>query len=89
MTDLLVLYIVENLLFPTMCCNINLLKLIGNYALFNTRSTAKNPRGSRDHNLSAWNQYYRPSCMSYSIESQSYFSTFSVDIRQLHLVDKS
>ena len=24
-----------------------------------------------DHNLSAWNQYYRPSCMSYSIESQS------------------
>ena len=57
-----------------MCCNINLVKPFGNYALLNTRSTAKNLRSRREHTLSAWNQYYRPSCMSYtcSIESQSY-----------------
>ena len=30
----------------------------------------------KDPNLSAWNQYYRPSCMSYSIESQSYITFF-------------
>ena len=56
----------KNLLFPTMCCNINLAKPVGNYALLNTRKTAKNLRSRRDHNLSAWNQYYRPSCMSYT-----------------------
>ena len=66
----------KNLLFPTVCINrpINLVKLFGNYALLNTRSTAKNLRSRCDHNLSAWNQYYRPSCMSYSIESQSYIT---------------
>ena len=32
----------KNLLFATMCCNINLLKPFGNYALLNTRNTAKN-----------------------------------------------
>ena len=30
------------MLFPTMCCNINLVKPFGNYAQLNTRSTAKN-----------------------------------------------
>ena len=55
-----------------MCCNINLVKPFGNYVLLNTGSTAKNLCSRHDHNLSAWNQYYRPSCMSYSIESQSY-----------------
>ena len=29
-------------LFSTMCCNINLVKPVGNYALLNTGSTAKN-----------------------------------------------
>ena len=70
----------KNLLFPTMCCNKNLVKPLRNYALLNTRSTAKNPvnlPSRRDHNLSAWNQYYRPSCMSYSIENQSYTSALS------------
>ena len=61
----------KNLLFPTMCCSINLVKQFGNYAMLNTRSTVKNLCSRRDHNFSAWNQYYRPSCMSYSIESQS------------------
>ena len=61
----------KNLLFPTMCFNINLVKPFGNYELLNTRSTAKNLRSRRDNNLSARNQYLRPSCMSYSIESQS------------------
>ena len=53
----------KNLLFPTMCCNINLAKPFVNYALLSTRSTAKNLPSIRDHNLSAWNQYYRPSCV--------------------------
>ena len=61
----------KNLLFPTICCNINLVKAFGNYALLNTRSTAKSLYSRRDHNLNVWNQYYRPSCMYYSIESQS------------------
>ena len=61
----------KNLLFLTVCCNINLVKAFGNYALLNTGSTAKNLRSRRDHNLSAWNQYYLV-CPSYSIESQSY-----------------
>ena len=63
----------KNLLFPTMCCNINLVKPFVNYALLNTLSTAKNLHSTcrRDHNLSPWNQYYRPSCMSNSIEGQS------------------
>ena len=62
----------KNLLFPTMCCNKNLVKPFRNYPLLNTRSTAKNLHSRHDHNLSAWNQYYRPSCrpMSYSIESR-------------------
>ena len=48
----------KNLLFPTMCCNINLVKSFRNYMLLNTRSTAKNLRSTRrDHNLSVWNQY--------------------------------
>ena len=34
----------KNLLFPTMCCNINLVKSFRNYMLLNTRSTAKNLR---------------------------------------------
>ena len=54
----------KNLLFPMMCHNVNLDKSFGNYELLNTRSTAKNLHSRRDHNLSAWNQYYRPSCMS-------------------------
>ena len=61
----------KNLLFPTMCCNINLVKPFGDYALVSTGSTAKNLHGRRDHNLNAWNEYFRPSCMSYSIENQS------------------
>ena len=65
----------KNLLFPTMCCNINLVKPFGNNALLNTRSTAENLRSRRDHNLSAQNQYYRPSGISYNIESQSYVKT--------------
>ena len=44
-------------------CNINLVKLFGIYALLNTGSAAKNLRSRCDHNLSAWNQYYRPSCI--------------------------
>ena len=59
-----------------MCCNINLVKPFGNYALLNTGSTAKNLRSRHDQNLSVWNQYYRPSCMSNSIESLSYFSAY-------------
>ena len=34
----------KNLLFPMVCCNINLIKPFWNYALLNTRSTAKNLR---------------------------------------------
>ena len=62
----------KNPLFLMMCCNINLVKPFGNYVLLNTGSTAKNLCSRHDYNLSGWNQYYRPSCMSYSIESQSY-----------------
>ena len=61
----------KTLLFPMMCCNVNLVQPFGYYALLNTGSTAENLRSRHDHNLSAWNQYYRPSCMSYSIEIQS------------------
>ena len=32
----------KNFLFPTMCCNINLVKPFGNCTLLNTGSTAKN-----------------------------------------------
>ena len=45
----------KNLLFPTVHCNVKLVKPFGNYALLNTRSTAKNLHSRRDHNLSAWN----------------------------------
>ena len=41
----------KNLLFPTMCCVINSVKPFWNYALLNTRSTAKNLCSRRDHNL--------------------------------------
>ena len=43
----------KTILFPTMCCNINLVKPFVNYELLNTRSTAKNLGSRRDHNLSA------------------------------------
>ena len=51
----------KNLLFSTVCCNINLVKPFGNYGLLNTGSTAKNLRCRRDHSLSAWNQCNRQS----------------------------
>ena len=54
----------------------NLIKPFGNYVPLNTRSTAKNLCSRCDHNLTAWNQYYRPSCMSYRIEGQSYVLPF-------------
>ena len=61
----------KNLLFSTMCGNINLVKPFGNYALLNTGSTAKNLRSRHDHNLSAWSQYYIDHLVCL-IESQSY-----------------
>ena len=61
----------KTLLFPMMCCNLNLVKPFGKYVLLNTRSTAKNLHSRRDHNLSVLNQYYRQFCMSYSIENHN------------------
>ena len=48
----------KHLLSMMTCCNINLVKPSRNYALLNTRSTAKNLRSRYDHNLGAWNRYY-------------------------------
>ena len=56
----------------TVLCLSLLISITDHNMLLNTRSTAKNLCNRRDHNLSAWNQYFRQSCMSYSIESQSY-----------------
>ena len=39
----------KNLLFPTRCCNINLVKPFRNLMLLNTRSTAKNLHSRHDH----------------------------------------
>ena len=54
----------KNLPFPTICRILSLVKPFGNYALLNTRSTAKNLHSKRDLNFSAWNQYYRPTLLN-------------------------
>ena len=59
----------KNLLFPAMCYNINLVKPFRNYALLNTRSTAKNLNELLGRHLSII--LVHGICMSNSIASQS------------------
>ena len=49
--DIVLIQRAKNLLFPTMCCNVNLVKPFGDYALASSGSTAKNLHARRDHNL--------------------------------------